>query len=191
MQITNDNVTWTTATTLKATRRGFMDHTDKAVSYLPLSHIAAQMIDMHAPMATGYQIFFAQPDALKGSLGVTLKEVRPTIFFGVPRVWEKFYEKLQEVAKSSTGVKKMLSTWAKGQAAAHWAGQEHGAKPSTPFLYFLAKKLLHKAHVAMGLDQCTQFYVSSAPIEVKILKYFASLDIPIMELFGQSVRTAR
>jgi long-chain-fatty-acid--CoA ligase ACSBG len=57
---------------------------------------------------------------------------------------------------------------------------------SSPFMFFLARKLLHKAHVALGFDRCYQFYVSAAPIEVKILKYFASLDIPIMELFGQS-----
>lgn len=137
-------------------------------------------------MATGTQIYFAQPDALKGSLAQTLKEVRPTTFFGVPRVWEKFYDKLQEVAKSSTGLKKTLSTWAKGQAAQHWASKEFGSKGSSPFFFFLAKKLLHKAHVALGFDRCYAFYVSAAPIEVKILKYFMSLDIPIMELFGQS-----
>jgi len=138
------------------------------------------------PMQTGCQIHFAQPDALKGSIGVTLKEVRPTTFFGVPRVWEKIYDKLQEVAKSTTGLKKKLSTWAKGKAAAHWASQEYGSTAKSPAFLFLARKLLHKAHVALGFDRCYAFYVSAAPIEVKILKYFASIDIPIMELFGQS-----
>jgi long-chain-fatty-acid--CoA ligase ACSBG len=173
---------------LKTTRRGKMDGTDRLVSYLPLSHIAAQMLDMHMPMESGCQIYFAQPDALKGSLVTTLKEVRPTTFFGVPRVWEKMYAKLQEIAKSSTGIKKKLSTWAKKQAALHWESLEYGnaGKVKSPPMYFLAKKLLHKAHVALGLDRCYAFYVSAAPIEVKILKYFMSLDIPIMELFGQS-----
>ena len=186
VMITNDNITWTVKSMLERTRKKGMDHTDVMISYLPLSHIAAQMLDMHMPMGTGCQIYFAQPDALKGSLGATLKDVRPTTFFGVPRVWEKIYDKLQQVAKSSTGIKKMLSTWAKGQAGAHWDSLEFGSKSSSPFLYFLAKKLLHKAHVALGFDRCYGFYVSAAPIEVKILRYFASLDVPIMELFGQS-----
>jgi long-chain-fatty-acid--CoA ligase ACSBG len=146
----------------------------------------------------GYQVYFAQPDALKGSIGVTLKEVRPTIFFGVPRVWEKIYDKLQEVGKASTGVKKMLSTWAKKQALAHWEALEFGGTastgdnalcaiaPSSNFSFYLASKLLHKAHVALGLDRCYANYTGAAPIEQHILKYFASLDLPIMELFGQS-----
>ena len=43
------------------------------ISYLPLSHIAAQMMDIHAQLSTGLTIHFAQPDALKGSLKDTLK----------------------------------------------------------------------------------------------------------------------
>mmetsp|Transcript_28316 Transcript_28316/g.65628 ORF Transcript_28316/g.65628 Transcript_28316/m.65628 type:complete len:496 (+) Transcript_28316:387-1874(+) len=186
VMITHDNITWTVRSMLATTPKETTFPTDSMVSYLPLSHIAAQMLDMHMPMETGCQIYFAQPDALKGSLVETLKEVRPTYFFGVPRVWEKIYEKLQVVAKSSTGVKKMLSTWAKKQALQHWESREFGSKSSSPTFYFLAKKLLHKAHVALGLDRVICCYVAAAPIEEKILRYFASLDLPIMEIFGQS-----
>ena len=91
VMITNDNITWTCRTMLLCSRYQSMNPTDVMISYLPLSHIAAQMLDLHIPMYTGTQIYFAQPDALKGSLGQTLKEVRPTTFFGVPRVWEKIY----------------------------------------------------------------------------------------------------
>ena len=43
------------------------------MSYLPLSHVAAQMLDIHAPLEKGITIWFAQPDALKGTLVQTLK----------------------------------------------------------------------------------------------------------------------
>lgn len=89
--LTHDNITWTCRTMLKCTPKGYMDASDVMVSYLPLSHIAAQQLDMYMPICTGCQVYFAQPDALKGTLAVTLKEARPTVFFGVPRVWEKFY----------------------------------------------------------------------------------------------------
>ena len=44
-------------------------------------------------------VYFADKNALKGTLTQTLKEALPTIFFGVPRVWEKMYEKMQEVSQ--------------------------------------------------------------------------------------------
>ena len=43
------------------------------ISYLPLSHIAAQMLDLYAPLQYGITVWFAQPDALRGSLVQTLK----------------------------------------------------------------------------------------------------------------------
>ena len=55
------------------------------VSYLPLSHIATQLMDIYTVMACAGTCWFAQPDALKGSLLQTMKEVRPTVFLGVPR----------------------------------------------------------------------------------------------------------
>ena len=186
VMITHDNITWTVRVMLTYVPGGTLDNNDHIVSFLPLSHVAAQMLDMHMPLQTGAQCHFAQPDALKGSLAATLKAVRPTIFFGVPRVWEKFCDKLQEIGKSSTGLKKVLSAWAKGQALRHWESVEFGSTKGGALLYPLAKKLLRKVHVALGFDRCASFFVSAAPIEVKILKYFTSIDIPIMELFGQS-----
>ena len=81
------------------------DHNERTVSYLPLSHIAAQVIDNFGPMYIGSSTYFAQPDALKGSLTATLKDVKPTIFFGVPRVWEKIAEKMQAMGRETTGIK--------------------------------------------------------------------------------------
>lgn len=106
------------------------------VSYLPLSHIAAQMVDIWIPMRAGGLTHFAQPDALKvraegiltdaqkeracfsarfsqGSLVNTMKEVRPTAFMGVPRVWEKMQEKMKAVGAKSSAVRKKVAAWAK------------------------------------------------------------------------------
>jgi long-chain-fatty-acid--CoA ligase ACSBG len=56
------------------------------------------VIDIIASMIYGIQVFFASPDALQGSLVETLKEVRPTFFFSVPRVWEKLEERMRVTA---------------------------------------------------------------------------------------------
>ena len=152
VMITHDNITWTARAQLSTMARE-LNNDDHMISYLPLSHIAAQMLDLHCPMATGTQVWFAQPDALRGSLGATLKEVRPTVFFGVPRVWEKIYDKMQEVAKSSTGLKKKISMWAKKKSSKYWTSHQFGGNMKKPFMHGLAKKLLGKVRLALGLDR--------------------------------------
>jgi long-chain-fatty-acid--CoA ligase ACSBG len=94
-------------------------------------------------------------------------------------------EKMQEVAKSSTGLKKTLSTWAKAKCAAHWEAEEYGGMRNVP-MPFLPKLLLKAVRRALGFERCNDFYVGAAPIDVKILKYFASVNIVIFDLFGQS-----
>lgn len=188
VMITNDNVCWTAQALLTQLPRS-LNANDSVVSYLPLSHIAAQINDLYAPIFTGMQVWFAQPDALRGSLVETLKEVRPSIFFGVPRVWEKIYMKMQEVAKSITGVKKTISTWSKSQAAAYHTSRQFQSLSSAcsgPILYPIASAVLRTVHVSLGLDRCIAAFVGAAPIEPKILEYFASIDLPVYDVFGQS-----
>jgi long-chain-fatty-acid--CoA ligase ACSBG len=67
------------------------------ISYLPLSHIAALMVDVFFAINSNSTVYFADKMALKGSLLDTLQEIRPTIFFGVPRVWEKIQEGMQYI----------------------------------------------------------------------------------------------
>ena len=101
-------------------------------------------------------------------------------------------DKMQEVAKSVTGVKKVISTWAKHESGAYWdcmdfdSMKQFDLRRVAPMGYFMSQGLLSAVRQKLGFDRCCAFYVSAAPIEVKILKYFASVDIPIMELFGQS-----
>lgn len=184
VMISHDNLTWTSSVMLSQIQA--LGPNDSLISYLPLSHIAAQMLDLHCPVATGSQVWFAQPDALRGSLVKTLTDVRPTVFFGVPRVWEKIYEKMMEVAKTTKGLKKTIATWAKGTATAKNQALQFGSSSSKPMMFFLAKVILKKIRQALGLDRCIACFTGAAPIEMKVLKYFASIDIPILELFGQS-----
>jgi long-chain-fatty-acid--CoA ligase ACSBG len=156
VMITHDNITWTAQSQLSTLARP-LSNDDHVVSYLPLSHIAAQMLDMHFPMATGAQVWFAQPDALRGSLGITLRDVRPTVFFGVPRVWEKIYDKMQEAAKSSTGVQRMISAWAKNKATTYWVNNQYGGNKKNPFMFGVASMLLGKVKLALGLDRVGLF----------------------------------
>jgi long-chain-fatty-acid--CoA ligase ACSBG len=185
VMISHDNITWTAKCLLD--NHIEMNSGDRIVSYLPLSHIAGQMIDIHAPMYLGACTYFAQPDALKGSLTATLKDCRPTLFFGVPRVWEKIEEKMKQLGRETTGVKKMLSTWAKGCGTEHSRRCQFGGDRGLPFGYGCANSIvLSKIKEALGLDQAKYCFSAAAPISHDTVEYFASLDIPIFEVFGQS-----
>lgn len=81
------------------------------MSYLPLSHVAAQFSDIVSSMMEGIQVYFADPSALQGTLIQTLQEVRPKIFFSVPRVWEKIYDKMMEIAKENGYVKSKIGMY--------------------------------------------------------------------------------
>lgn len=188
VMISHDNLTWTAKNICD--HYMVLNHEDRIVSYLPLSHIAAQLVDIFCVMYLGAALYFCQPDALKGTLTVTLKDVRPTFFFGVPRVWEKIQEKMVEIGRSNTGLKKSLADLAKGlglEKNKRIQFDVPAANRAAPFGYGCANSLiLSKVKAALGLDACKGCYTAAAPIAPEVLWYFSSLDIPVFEVFGQS-----
>jgi long-chain-fatty-acid--CoA ligase ACSBG len=119
----------------------------------------------------------------------TLKEVRPTLILAVPRVWEKFYEKMIEMGRSSRGLKKTISTWAKSvgleQNKQIISGELSPNKSSWEFL--IASWLVYSPIKAnLGLDKCKYLYTGAAPLSKTIAEYFLSLDMRICELYGMS-----
>uniref|UniRef100_A0A674GJM2 Long-chain-fatty-acid--CoA ligase ACSBG2 n=1 Tax=Taeniopygia guttata TaxID=59729 RepID=A0A674GJM2_TAEGU len=187
VMLSHDNLTWTAA----AAARFIMlsdahDKQEEVVSYLPLSHIAAQMCDIWAAMTLGVQVYFAQPDALKGSLVETLKEVRPTAFLGVPRVWEKMEEKMKSVGMKASALRRKVATWAKGVGLQTNLKRMNGCS-EVPVNFRLAQQLVYrKVRKAIGLDRCTKCYTGAAPIARETLEFFLSLNIPVLELYGMS-----
>lgn len=177
-----DNMTWTTKEFhLLFTHK--MD-TRVIVSYLPFSHIAGLLLDLYIGVYSAATIYFAQPDALKGSLGKTLVEVQPTLFMGVPRVWEKMYEKLQDIEVNEGIAKRSVAKWAKSQGLNYYTALLSGRSLSASerMSYASAKKLyIDKVRAALGLNRCDVFVTGTAPIAKDILNYFMSVGIPICE----------
>ncbi|KAI9918870.1 hypothetical protein PsorP6_011730 [Peronosclerospora sorghi] len=193
VMISHDNVIWTIMSVYGMIKRNFdheLNNEDRLISYLPMSHIAAQLIDIWLPVCLGAQLYFGQPDALKGSLGATLKEVRPTFFFGVPRVWEKIAEKMWSIAAKTTGIKKRLATWAKEKGTQKMLLAQYGNSGGAPCGFGIANAIvLSRVKEALGLDQCIANFSGAAPISREIVEYFGSLDLPVYEFFGQSEAT--
>ena len=156
----------------------------RVLSYLPLSHVAAQMVDIVAMMAVAGTTYFADKNVLKSSLLDNLQWCRPTIFFAVPRVWEKVMEKMLEKAKEVKGLKAKVSKKAKE------IGLKYHTKGTNATEFKLFQKIYYsKVKTLLGLDQCQHFMSGAAPIDRKTQSYFLSLDIRILELYGMSETT--
>ncbi|XP_041795274.1 long-chain-fatty-acid--CoA ligase ACSBG1 [Chelmon rostratus] len=190
VMLSHDNITWTAN---HASRAGDMQPADtkqeSLVSYLPLSHIAAQIYDLWTGIQWGELVYFAQPDALKGSLVTTLREVCPTSHMGVPRVWEKMMEKIKQGISECGYVKKKLVTWA--MSVSLRANQKCMQKDDEkPFLFFLADSLvLQKLRAELGLSCCQKFFSGAAPISSETVQFFLGLDIWLYEAYGMSEST--
>ena len=161
---------------------------NRIVSYLPLSHIAGLCFDIINHLFNGCELYFARPDALQGTIVQTLTWARPTMFLAVPRVWEKFEEKLKEIAASKPGFLQSISGWAKGYGTANTIARQKKEDP--PFLYSFANFLiLSNIKKALGLDQSQMFFFGAAPLKQQSVDYFASLDMPLFNLYGMSETT--
>ncbi|XP_053276057.1 long-chain-fatty-acid--CoA ligase ACSBG2 isoform X1 [Pleuronectes platessa] len=184
VMLSHDNLTWTAHTA--STLVDFTYGVEVLVSYLPLSHVAAQMMDMWITMAFAGTIYFADPDALKGSLGTTLKEARPTYFMGVPRVWEKMQEKMRAIGAKASPLRKRVADWAKSIGLQYNHSVMIGEE-AVPWGFMLANNLVFKkVRGALGLDRCKICFTGAAPITKDTLEYFMSLNMPLMELYGMS-----
>jgi long-chain-fatty-acid--CoA ligase ACSBG len=73
----------------------------RTVSYLPLSHAGGLASDVLAQLHRGSALYFAKPNAMAGTLVETLRWVRPTVFFAVPRIYEKFEEALRKAVANA------------------------------------------------------------------------------------------
>jgi len=185
--LSHDNYTWDAEAVAQYMRIGMA--TETIISFLPLSHVAAQILDIHITMAVAATVYFADKDALKGSLLKTLQEVRPTRILAVPRVWEKIAEKMQEVGRQSGAIKRAIATWAKGHGLQHHLDRMNGIERTT-YSYTLAKALIFsRIKQTLGMDRCVTFLSGAAPISVDIKKYFMSIDIPLLDAFGMTETT--
>ncbi|KAM8972202.1 long-chain-fatty-acid--CoA ligase ACSBG1 [Pelodytes ibericus] len=190
VMLSHDNITWTA---VHASHAGNMIpaeiQQEDIVSYLPLSHIAAQIYDLWTGIIWGEHVFFAEPDALKGTLVDTLKEAQPTSHMGVPRVWEKIMERIKDVSSQAGTLRRRMLSWAMSVSLERNQNPPRNGELK-PFLPALADFLvLSKIRRALGFSRCQKHFSGAAPISTETLEFFLGLNITLYEAYGMSETT--
>ena len=147
-----------------------------SVSFLPLSHVTARHVDLallYHRVTLAYVPFFDQ-------LPQALREVRPTIFVGVPRVYEKIHVQVDAKAQ---GMKKGIYRWALSVGRAHRTETLAGRTP-TALAWKLADRLVYsKIREGMG-DRVDLFISGGAPLGRQLAEWYADVGIRIHEGYG-------
>jgi long-chain acyl-CoA synthetase len=186
VMLSHDNLMWTAS---QAVHLFEIDAEDFNVSYLPLSHIAEQVFTVHAPAMAGSAIYYAESFP---RVADNLREVQPSIFFGVPGVWDRLGRGVRGHLATLNAPKARVARWAMGVAARVNDLRNRGQEPGAWLAgrYRLAQRLvLRRAKQALGLGAARLAVTGAAPISPDLLEFFSGLDIPIREVYGQSEDT--
>ncbi len=156
----------------------------RIVSYLPMAHIAERIISHYQNILLGLEVSCC-PDP--GQVSAYLPEVRPEIFFAVPRVWEKMFGAIQSMVAANPEKKAQLD----GAIAIGWEVSEceaRGEEPSEELAqkFAMVAPALEQMRIMMGLDQCIAAVTGAAPIPVEIFRFLRGLGIRLSEIYGLS-----
>ncbi|MBV7397257.1 AMP-dependent synthetase/ligase [Mameliella sediminis] len=159
---------------------------DELLTYLPLCHVAERLFSLCMPLATGATINFAEsPD----SVPQNLKELSPTVVFGVPRIWEKSYSRINTLMSEATWIGKTVYGLARklGERRADKLIAGQPLSPLDRLGFALADRLVfHNIKQLIGLDRAQFLASGAAPISESLLRWYLSLGLPIVEVYGQT-----
>ena len=151
---------------------------DALISFLPLSHVTARALD-YVMYYYGVQIAYCSKF---DKLAEVMLQIRPTVFVGVPRVFEKIREEVERHVGLLPLAKRLLA-WAVGVGAKHAEEVYAGHKP-TSLLWKLADKLAY-SRVREAFGGRVRIFVSGgAPLGIDTAKWFASMGIALWEGYG-------
>ena len=173
---------------------GFYDNAgggDITLSYLPLCHVAERIGTEWVNAAAGTQVHFAESI---DTVTMNLREVQPTLFFAVPRIWEKIHAGVQIKMASASRLKRAnyrfwmrIATKIGDELVAN--GGTHTRR--TRLLYAIGYPFLFRAlRERIGLRRCRYAGSGAAPIAPEILRWFFGIGVVIHEIYGMTENSA-
>jgi long-chain acyl-CoA synthetase len=162
---------------------------DEILSYLPLCHIAERLNSVINAVNVGYVVNFGKGGE---SFLEDLRDVQPTLFLGVPRVWEKMMASVEIRMGDATWLKRHMYRFWLRQGARVASRRMLGELRATDKLTSAVGHLLltRSLRDKLGLRRIRLAISGAAPIAPKVLEYFWALGVPIREGYGQTENTA-
>ena len=159
---------------------------EERLVFLPLCHVAERIGGYYISLALGSVMNFAEsPETVPDNL----REVQPTAFLAVPRVWEKFYSGITIALKDATNFQKWMyrNALAIGNRVTEYKLQ--GDTP--PLLLRLANSaayylVFRNIRRMLGLDRCRLAFTGAAPIAPDLIRWYLALGIDMREVYGQT-----
>jgi long-chain acyl-CoA synthetase len=162
------------------------DEHDERMCFLPLCHIAERLGGEYFSLYTGAILNFVEnPETIPENV----REIAPTVFTAVPRVWEKFYSGVMIGLKEATRLQQAAYAWSIGVgtqiADQVLAGQPVGGV--LKFKFALARLLaLNNVRKMIGIHRSRFLVTGAAPISPELVKWYLALGVPMLEVWGMT-----
>jgi len=157
------------------------------LSYLPLCHVAEQMFSTFVPLYLGSQVNFGESIR---TVQEDLREVAPTMFLGVPRIWEKLHAAINIKLQEAGGLRRRLAERAFAacaplaeRARAQWTLAD---RLRYALSYWLVLRALQNF---IGLRAAQVALTGAAPIPPDVVRFFRVLGVPLVEVYGLTEST--
>ncbi len=159
---------------------------DERLSFLPMCHVAERVAGCYYSVATGCTMNFAEsPETVPDNI----REVQPTLFGAVPRIWEKFYSGVMISLKDATALEQWAYKHAIGVGFRMADAKLAGKKPSLGLqLAFQAAYwlVLRNVRKLIGIDRCRWLFTGAAPIAPDLIRWYLALGVGMYEVYGQT-----
>ena len=173
------------------TARGYntlvaQDENDERMCFLPLCHIAERMGGEYFAMYTGAKLNFVEnPETIPENV----REIAPTVFTAVPRVWEKFYSGVMISLKEASRLQQAAYAWGIG-VGTEIADRVMAGQPVSNWLklkFTIARWVaLDNARKLIGIHRARFCVTGAAPISPELVKWYMALGVPMLEVWGMT-----
>ena len=158
---------------------------DTLLSYLPLCHVAEKIFTLFVPLTCGATVHFGESiDTVREDL----REVSPTIFLGVPRIWEKMHASVTLKMKDSSWLKRRLFEFFTDRGQSIAQRRAEGRETVTDrLLWFIGDLVVYRPlQERLGLRNCRIPVSGAAPVSPDLLRWFHGIGVPVLEGYGMT-----